>query len=892
MNQPDNIGDQHPGSEQLSRFAEGLVENEVEMSGIELHVADCEACARYLSKLAPGAIENSVANWATESKELLPLEAARYNVIEEIGRGGVGIVYKARQAGLDRMLAWKVLISGARAAPSELARFRREAQSLALLDHPHIVKVHDFGEQEGAPFLAMELIDGPTLATRLERGPIEPRLVATWIRNLAQALEYAHQRSIFHRDLKPQNILLARSSTASQINSSSGSTVSSDEDPLNQPSSITDLQFVPKVVDFGLVRFDTDSQFHTKTGETLGTPAYLAPEMIGTQHGDHGNAAVDVYGLGTILYESLTGRPPFVGSSQLEILNAVTSHEPLSIHSLRPSVPRDLTVICQRCLAKNPAQRFFSAANLAADLDRFLEGMPIESRPVSGVERSVRWCRRNPWKALAGSLVGLVLLAIPTAGIYHNVQLRREKLTAQTRYESTRATLWQMLNLLKAEENLAIPKLAELSAQQTEQALALFGELAAADRTPRSQIDLAKVEIQAGSLAIVLGKSSEAESHLKHAVGICRELQRDSDVGNEAWENLAVALNKLAVNLHRTPDHATAVAYLDEALNIHRQLADRTPDDPLRRGNVAWSLMNLGSVWQLQGQLDRAIPLYQEALEIWDSLVNQAVNANETRQSAAGTRINLATIYLGQDKPDVAEEYFRLALETMEQLHVDSPKNNSMIEDLTSGLLNYSNCLHMNGRVDQGVAACSRAKELLLEALTREPNQATLRHNLFLVTANRAHLQGEQRNLTEAAADWQGAVELAPDAAMKTYCRQMRLCCLARIGEIDVARMEFPRIDELKLAPEEKFLQADCWALLAEAHSRNQIATSPDQGGELATAAADHAWKLLMELNDDGLLGDSERREHLQTSADWSALRRFRTPEEWTKLAPMSETDK
>ena len=892
MKQPDKIGDQHPGSEQLRRFAAGSIENEAEMSGMELHVADCQACARFLAKLAPEAIENSIAHWATESQNPVPTVAARYEVIDEIGRGGVGIVYKARQAGLDRLLAWKVLISGARAAPSELARFRREAQSLALLDHPQIVKVHDFGEQEGAPFLAMELIAGPTLAKRLERGPIEPRLVATWIRNLAQAMEYAHQRSIFHRDLKPQNILLARNYPASQVGKGSGSTISSDEDPLNQPSSVTDLQFVPKIVDFGLVRFDTDSEFHTLTGETLGTPAYLAPEMIGTQPGDNRNATVDVYGLGTILYESLTGRPPFVGSSQLEILTAVTSHEPLSIHSLRPLVPRDLAIICQRCLAKNPAQRFSSAAKLAADLDRFLEGMPIESRPVSGVERTVRWCRRNPWKALAGSLVGFALLTIPTAGIYHNAQLRREKLTAQARYESTRATLWQMLNLLKAEENLAIPKLAELSAQQTEQALALFGELADADRTPRSQIDLAKVEIQAGTLAIVLGKSSAAESHLKHAVGICRELQHDSDVGSEAWENLAVALNKLAVNLHRTPDHATAIAYLDEALSIHRRLADQTPDDPLLRGNVAWSLMNLGSVCQLQGQPDRAIPLYQEALEIWDSLVNQPVNANETRQAAAGTRINLATIYLGQGKPIEAEENFRLALEAMERLHVDSPKNNSMIEDLTSGLLNYSNCLHLNGRGDQGVVACSRAKELLLEALTREPNQATLRHNLFLVTANRAHLQGEQNNHGEAAVDWQGAVELAPDAPMKTYCRQMRLCCLARTGEIELARQEFTLIDELVLAPDEKFLQADCWALLAEAHRRTQIATSSDQGEEWANAAADHAWKLLMELSDDGLLDDAERREHLQTSADWSALRRIRTPEEWTQLAPVSETGK
>ncbi len=857
----DDPSNQHPRAEILRGFAAGLIEDEAELLALEKHVLDCSVCAGYLAGLTPGTVEKTVAMWVANGNHTPAIEPSRYEIIEEIGRGGSGVVYKARQVGLDRVLAWKVLISGSRASPAELARFQREAQALAQLDHPQIVKVHDFGEQEGAPFLALEYVDGPTLARRLERGPVEPRLVAQWVRDLARAIDYSHQRSVFHRDLKPQNILLAGSGRGTG-----------------------DHQFVPKVVDFGLARFDTDSLFQTRTGETLGTPAYLAPEMIGAKRGETGGAAVDVYGLGAILYESLTGRTPFIGSSHLEILTAVANSEPPSIRMLRHSVPGDLSVICHRCLAKNPAQRFPTASALADDLDRFLAGVPIASRPVSGIERAFRWCRRNPWKAMAGSLLLLAILAIPAAGLYHNFQLRREKQTAQARYESTRVTLWKMLNLLNTDQAASIPQLADLSAKQTGEALTLFDELATFDPTSRSQLDLAKGKILAGTLAIVLGKADQAEAHLKHAVNVCEKLQGDPEIASEALGHLAEALNKLATFQPSAADPSRAVEYLERALAIHRNLAERAPDDPVRRGGVAWSLMNLGSAMQIQGEREQSIPLYHEAIGIWDSLANASFDREECLQASAGTRINLASIHLELGNSADAQKGFREALETLERLFAASPDNKSVVEDLTSGLLNYSNCLAAVDRLEEATAACTRARELLQTALIQEPNRALLKQNLFLVTGNQANLLGANNQLAEAAHVWKEASEIAPNPNLTTYCQQMRLCCLAKLDEVDVVFSESKLINESVLTPGEKFLQAVCFALLADAHSRRAGQAEPERTELAAGMAASRAWELLQELKNDGHLDDDGRREHLNTSDDWSALRKIHTSEEWSGL--------
>jgi serine/threonine protein kinase len=281
-----------------------------------------------------------------------------FEVLGTLGRGGMGVVYKARQSGLDRLVALKVIVAGRHVGPSELSRFHREAEAVARLQHPNIVQVYEIGEQEGVPYLALEFVDGGSLADRLDGTPLAPERAAEWVLCLARAVEHAHRRGVLHRDLKPANVLVTSDGTL-------------------------------KLTDFGLAkRLDVDGG-ETTTGMILGTPSYMAPEQAAGRVHEVGPAA-DVYALGAILYELLTGRPPFKGATTLETLEQVRTHEPVPPTALQPRVPRDLETICLKCLQKEPRHRYASAEALADDLQCFLAGEPISARSLTPLEQLTR----------------------------------------------------------------------------------------------------------------------------------------------------------------------------------------------------------------------------------------------------------------------------------------------------------------------------------------------------------------------------------------------------------------------------------------------------------------------------------------------------------------------
>jgi WD40 repeat protein/serine/threonine protein kinase len=307
-----------------------------------------------------------------------------YEVLGELGRGGMGVVYRARQAGLNRVVALKVILAGEHAGEAERARFRAEAEAVARLQHPNVVQVHEVGEHGGLPFFSLEYVEGGSLADRLDGTPWPAPRAAALVETLARAVRAAHERGVVHRDLKPANVLLTADGT-------------------------------PKVTDFGLAkRLDADKG-PTQTGAVVGTPNYMAPEQAAGQGKAVGPAA-DVYALGALLYELLTGRPPFKGPTPLDTVLQVLADEPVPPARLQPRTPRDLETICLRCLRKEPARRYASALDLADDLRRFRSGQPVRARPTRPWERAAKWARRRP--AVAGLLaLTLLVAALGLAGI-------------------------------------------------------------------------------------------------------------------------------------------------------------------------------------------------------------------------------------------------------------------------------------------------------------------------------------------------------------------------------------------------------------------------------------------------------------------------------------------
>lgn len=405
-----------PTPAQLEQLLDGLIDGPV-AERLSQHVDSCPSCQHTLDELTAADFSSitsarvavtlaedgtarrtqfleELKSWPLSSAErgsrgrqvftgkvALP-EVPGYDILRELGRGGIGVVYLARQTSLNRLVALKVLRSGPHANAEERGRFHQEAEVVARLRHPNIVHVYEVGEHNGVPFLALEYVEGGSLGDRLRGDPQPIAGAVALVETVARAIDHAHQAGLVHRDLKPANILVQ---------------------PRSPDSGLADC--FSKITDFGLAKRLDDPNQRTASGDIIGTPSYMAPEQAGGR-GQVG-PATDVYALGAILYELLTGRPPFKGATAVDTVVQLIHQEPVRPGSLRPDLPRDLETICLACLSKEPSRRYPSAAALADDLERFRRGQPILARPVGPFERAVKWAWRHP---LPATLLAVILL--------------------------------------------------------------------------------------------------------------------------------------------------------------------------------------------------------------------------------------------------------------------------------------------------------------------------------------------------------------------------------------------------------------------------------------------------------------------------------------------------
>lgn len=370
--------------------------------GLELGI--CAACI-----LRQGLLSSIQSMPTVIGHTIPPRQFGQYELLEEIGRGGMGVVYKARQQSLNRTVAIKLLVSGAYSSESLLHRFQTEAEAAASLQHPGIVAIYECGEHDNQPYYAMEYVDGQNLSEVSGGKPLAPVVAANHVRAIAEAVQYAHDRGILHRDLKPSNVLINADGR-------------------------------PRITDFGLAKRLHDNTDMTMAGQMLGSPNYAFPEQVAGRQQELGVRS-DVYSLGALFYHLLTGRPPFLAGTMPETVRLVQETEPIPPRALNPDVPADLDTICLKCLEKDPERRYGTARELADELSRFLKGEPILARPISTLERGWRWCCRHP--APAGLAATIVLALTATSTVFYTSARQIE--LARAKEQSAR---------LAAEENL------------------------------------------------------------------------------------------------------------------------------------------------------------------------------------------------------------------------------------------------------------------------------------------------------------------------------------------------------------------------------------------------------------------------------------------------------
>ena len=641
----------------------------------------------------------------------LPMVAG-YEIVGILGEGGMGVVFKARQVRLDRFVALKMIRAGAGARPQDLARFEAEAQAVAAIEHPNIVKIFDVGEYADMPYCSLEYLSGGTLAKLIGGKPQPVADAAQIVWTLASAMEVAHKGGIVHRDLKPANVLIAADGTL-------------------------------KISDFGLVKRLEDDSSQTRTGSILGTPNYMSPEQAKGETQKVGPAA-DQYALGAILYELLTGRPPFQGTSVLDTLDQVRKKEPVPPSQLQPKIPRDLETICLKCLEKEPVRRYADVTALAEDLRRFRAGEPIVARPVSRAEHLLRWCLRNQLVAGLGAAAAASLLigtAVSTTLAVNvsqknqtlsltNVALAKAKdlaeqqrqvaVTKQQQAEdAARAANAQNRNAVEAEvawinvmehQLRYVPEVQDVREKMLSDATKRLDESIRAMTGLRKVIgwapgdeennwkSLARARQRLGDFNLQRNRFTEALEQFRLMDEILETMAKANPLDPMAQFRLARSRRQLGfVAAHKIGDSGAGQTYLRQAIEINRACLAKKPGDDSFQRELANSLGQLANAEMVLGHLESARDLYLEELQVRSKFSNALAADEDSRRELASLFEKLAELFFRMNNPEEGRRYYDLAAEKRADFLLERPNYWPAVYDVARTYNNAGLVLYPQG---------------------------------------------------------------------------------------------------------------------------------------------------------------------------------------------------
>jgi len=587
-----------------------------------------------------------------------------YELLGEIARGGMGVVYKARQIALNRVVAIKMILSGQFANDDEMDRFYAEAEAAASLNHPNIVTIYEIGEVDGRHFFSMEYVPGDSLADMVRERPLSPRRAANYISGVCEAVHLAHDNGILHRDIKPANVLVNKKD-------------------------------IPLVTDFGLAKQVHEKSGMTMEGSVLGTPSYMPPEQA-RGNLDEVDTRSDIYAIGATLYQLLTGNPPFAAASVYETIRQVLNKEPADPQERNPDIPQDLATICMKCLQKSPDKRYQSALELQEELQRFLQGRPILARPIGNVERLTRWCLRNRLIASssATAIVGVLAMLITMTVAYFVTN--DALLDARKSFERSKQTVDDFFVVVTQNELLQTPNTREVREVMLDKALQYYESLRKQRAGNLSDertflADSADLEFKIGQIAEAQDNASSAIVHYdKAATTVQTLLQQSTEDREQLRINLSSYLTPLVrIHTQANTDGFKQASVLSKQVRNHRQAIYQDNPDNLEYGRLfANACMNVGTVlverevYSLGEQsLQQAQAIRQQILA--SPTVDKATTLTVQRDLSKGY-YQLAELKRRENSADSfeqAEQYLNLALASLQTMQHASGNWDDITED-------------------------------------------------------------------------------------------------------------------------------------------------------------------------------------------------------------------